>query len=765
MPNSESPIVKIAAYIPFRLILGVFLLGGVMMLPSGIPSWFDGLPWNGNAEFCVVLGVIPFLFILGRKFLSLRSSIIFLAGILILKTILFVGAPAGGWLVKVYPKMDQERLFYQTGYCVYFPYVCQRPRHIPIKRSLLHSEGWIKTFATAWNQNASGILQKPWEEKLDFPLDWAIPLSFNELDDLNPAVQIEGTLLVPEGKQFALVAVGIEEGSLLATNKEGKNVVLSPAKSFEEAKQMPLLADGSWRVSGTLRYGGSQWSLIPVWVDSNQVVSSDLGRESMWQDESILSLSSNAKALYVSLSWVVDVLICLFLFVWAVWTMRLLINEQVLTMPLASFSIFALCISTFFGSMFDFVLEMVHSVDLTKISHIGIATTLAGTGFMVWSYFKEDYRNFHPDRLVRSIFLLFGLPVLFFFFYTWWPQLGNWWTWSSGDDFTAYQFFARRIIVGEEWLSGGQSAMMGKELYPYVTAISYGLFGQSKVSWQMLDVWSVLGAATLLGSFVLKLRLSLFIAFLTSMVYLTMTLIGSFRYIIGRGLSEYVAMILMLLAAWFLYRARKGGWIKIFLATFFGILGYWTRQDHLGIIVTMVILTFEPIEGPTGGWKGYWERFKINWQRLAWYWGGGIIIGVGTLCVRNWLLGGDFNFAQTSGHPRFNEEGVSPLANFYTILTGNDWPNLPSLSGVTMTLGALVALVVLVWRHKSFLNFPLGLSTALVGLFAPYLFISITAYAPRWSIHFLPLAVLSLMIFLNGLLKDNRIVLKFNAKK
>ena len=28
----------------------------------------------------------------------------------------------------------------------------------------------------------------------------------------------------------------------------------------------------------------------------------------------------------------------------------------------------------------------------------------------------------------------------------------------------------------------------------------------------------------------------------------------------------------------------------------------------------MVILTFEPIEGPTGGWKGYWERFKINWQ-------------------------------------------------------------------------------------------------------------------------------------------------------
>ena len=118
----------------------------------------------------------------------------------------------------------------------------------------------------------------------------------------------------------------------------------------------------------------------------------------------------------------------------------------------------------------------------------------------------------------------------------------------------------------------------------------------------------------------------------------------------------------------------------------------------------MVLLAFEPIEGPTGGWLGYWERFKINWQRLACYWGGGIIIGVGTLCVRNWLLGGDFLFAQMENHPRFQGEGVFPLAHIYTIVSGNDWPNLPSISGIVMTLGALVALVALVWRHKSFMK-------------------------------------------------------------
>lgn len=126
------------------------------------------------------------------------------------------------------------------------------------------------------------------------------------------------------------------------------------------------------------------------------------------------------------------------------------------------------------------------------------------------------------------------------------------------------------------------------------------------------------------------------------MIYLTMTFVGSFRYIIGIGLSEYTAMIFIILAAWFLLRAREGGWIKLFLATFFGILGYWTRQDHLGIIAAMVLLTFEPIEGPTGGWLGYWERFKINWQRLACYWGGGNNYWGGDALCAKLAFGGRF---------------------------------------------------------------------------------------------------------------------------
>ena len=749
----------------FRLILGIIFLAGIVMLPSRVPAWLDGLPWNGVAETWVVLAIIPFLFALGRRFLSFKYSIFFLAGILVVKIILYSGAPAGGWLVKAYPKMSQEELFYDTGYCVYFKDVCKRqePRHMMGKFNLLTSEGWVKTFATTWNQNASGILQKPWRERMDFPLDWAIPLSVKRYEDLNPIYEIEGTLFVPEGKQFALIAEGVEEGSLLAKNKEGKDVVLFPVKSFAEVKQVALLPEGKWRVSGKLKYKGAQWSLIPVWVESNQAVISNMSRGSFWQDESVLSLDSNTIAFYKGLSWVSDALMCLFFLAWAIWTAGILVKEQVLTLPLAGFSSLILFVSIFFGPMIDKVLKMVNQVDVTKISHLGVSTIFAGLGFLFWTYIKKDYRIFHSSRIVRSTFVFFGLPSLVFFLHTWGHKIGQWYVFVAGNDMTGYQFFSRRIVVGGEWFTGGESAVMGRELYPYVRALAGGLFGQSVVSWSMFDVWCVLGAATLLGSLALKFRMPPLTAFLTSMAYLCMTFNGSYRYCIGQGMSENTAMLFLFLAAWFLLQARESGRINIFLATLCGILGYWGRQDHLGVIAAIALLTLEPVKGPTGGWKEYWERFKIGWHRLAYYWTGGIVIGVGLVCWRNWVLEAGF-FIAGKGHPRFEDEGVTPLWHFYEIITGNNWPIPMSISAYFLASGLFVALLALVWRPKPLFNFPLSFGIAFLGLFAPYIFVSTIAYSPRWSLHFLPLALLSLMIFLNNVFKENRIILKFNEK-
>ena len=367
------------------------------------------------------------------------------------------------------------------------------------------------------------------------------------------------------------------------------------------------------------------------------------------------------------------------------------------------------------------------------------------------------------DKIGRTIFLLFGPALLFFYSLTWWADLEHWFKVVIQDDWAGYQLFARRIIVGGEWLTGGGSAAHGKELHPYILAALHILFGQSGFSMKMLDAWSVLCAAILLAKLAIEFRLTSFAAFLTSMVFLMIFTIGSFRYHIGRGLTETIAMILMMFAAWFLCRARGGDAGRIAIATFFAVLAYWYRQDHIGVIAGLAFLTLEPVSGPTGGWRGYWDRFKLRWKGLLWYWGIGILSML-ALCLRNWFMGAGFvlyhNTPSMSGF-----EGVLPkLKMYYLLLTGNSWPDFPSISGIIISLGTFLGLIALVHHRKSFLNFPLSIGISLLGLLAPYLIVTIYAYPPRFSIHLLPLALLSLAIFLNYYLKDNPFVLKFNGK-
>ena len=75
---------------------------------------------------------------------------------------------------------------------------------------------------------------------------------------------------MPEGNRFALIARGIEEGTLSAVNKDGESFNLLPAKSFEDAdspETYQLPGGKEWKISGKLKYAGVDWSLVPVMVN------------------------------------------------------------------------------------------------------------------------------------------------------------------------------------------------------------------------------------------------------------------------------------------------------------------------------------------------------------------------------------------------------------------------------------------------------------------------------------------------------------------
>ena len=707
----------------FKLVLGVVLFAFVLGLPSGITAWFDGLPWTSGTETLTLSVVVPFLLILGWRFLSLRLPIAVLVTLLVLKLILFLASPSGGWLVRVIPSAEQGQPSVGTN--------------------------WVKTYATSWNKNASGILQKPWTEKLDFPLDWALFSSGCStcFDALTLTIEVDGTLLMPEGNRFAVIARGVEEGTLSAVNKDGKRFNLLPAKSFEDAghQKHQLPQGGEWKISGKLKYAGVDWSLVPIMVNPDGEISSDLDRGTLWQNKEDLAGSLDYIGLIKILSLILDAGIILFLLAWASWIARLLVEKEILNWPLAICGLILTCLPIATANLLGELFKILRLSDPTNVAHLGILVVVAGTSFLTWAWWKKDFHNFHADRIAQSVFLFFGPLILFFFSKKWWPSLGQWKNWGIGDDWTSYQKFARKIVVEGEWLNAGEGIFEMQPLYRYFVGVYHWLFGQSVFVQNMADVWCILGVTTCLASLAIKLRLSALTAFAASLIYLMTTFLGGIRYQIGRGLVEHHAVIFIALAIWLLYQARDGNFFKIILAGFFGIIGYWIRQDHLIIITMLVFFIVEPTDGTTKEvWRAYWEQIWNYWKRGFAY-VGIVAFGVFLLCFRNWWVGGVFG-PGPSNHAAYVEPNlVDYFGRIKIMVTAVDHGN-PSLATLILLPGTLLGLLALIWRPKFLQNYPIAIGLAFFGLFIPYLFVVNGGYAPRYSIHLLPLTIISLMI-------------------
>ena len=118
------------------------------------------------------------------------------------------------------------------------------------------------------------------------------------------------------------------------------------------------------------------------------------------------------------------------------------------------------------------------------------------------------------------------------------------------------------------------------------------------------------------------------------------------------------------------------------------------------------------------------------------------------MAFRHWWGGGAFVFYNPN-HLNFVVAAYD-RAKYYLILTGSEWPAFPPLSGFIVSFGTLLALLALLWLPKPLLNFPLGLGITILGLLSPYVFLWTGGYQPRFSIHLLPLALLSLAIFVDN---------------
>ena len=374
----------------------------VLGLPSGIVGWFDGLPWTNGIE-TIALIIIPFFLIFGWRFLLEKSTVFFLSILLVFKIISFYGSPSSGWLIKLHPHVTQDQLKR------FYPY------------HTFEGQSWVKTYATSWNRNVSGILKKPWLKKSEFPMDWAtiedcVSQKKHCFDQIKATVEIGGALLIPSGKRFSVIAKGVHDGSFLATNEEGVSVTLLTAKNHKEAIQTgKQLSEGVWKISGSLLYQGENWSLIPFLTENNGKANSDFGRGILWQDFEILKRAEDRIEIFKALSWIIDGGVLGFFIFWAIWIVRLLVDQQILNITLAILSISNVIIPGLMAPAFKHVYMRLGLEDPTTVSYLGFSLVLTTLSFLVWVFLAKDLHIFHVERVVPSTLLFCPGRASFFY--------------------------------------------------------------------------------------------------------------------------------------------------------------------------------------------------------------------------------------------------------------------------------------------------------------------------------------------------------------
>jgi hypothetical protein len=83
-------------------IISIFLAYGYLMLPSHIPSWFDGFPWDSPIEFVFAAFLILLTIAIGWKVFAKRFFVIILAALFVVKLIILGFLPQSGLGIHAY---------------------------------------------------------------------------------------------------------------------------------------------------------------------------------------------------------------------------------------------------------------------------------------------------------------------------------------------------------------------------------------------------------------------------------------------------------------------------------------------------------------------------------------------------------------------------------------------------------------------------------------------------------------------------------------
>lgn len=685
-------------------VLSILLCYGILLIPSRVPSLLDGFPWNTPLEFIIATLLLPFAFFLGRSFFSKKAVTLLLALLFVIKLTLSLFLPQSGLGVHVY-----------------------------FSEETLASNKWERTYASYLNSSYSEVAQLPYRLFLEFPVESINTHGFDK-NSFWMTMKFNGVISLKENERLIVIVQGTMQRQIdLIELATGKRFEVATAKSADDLdpglfSDLPYVGDAE--LVGTLlltNYGNGRFE--PLILSSDGSVRSAYPQ--IWLSKSAL-----------------DFAVGVFQF-----------TQNIIALLILGILLFGLVDGVFISYRTGFIdaldiylaltgLSLYYIADIADKPTIHLLFLPVTFSFVLVKLLDFTLRS--RTYSSKGYLFSFALPILLMFLALDIPNLQSVVVLPQYQDVSEYQMLARNIYIAGDTLLFRSPPWAYKVLYPYVIGLLHILFGQSLSAQFFLNVWSAILSVMLTIELAVFFGVSKRISFVVASISFLLLLIPvSFVFFFRFGLIEPLAIMTLLLGAYFAKEGKFGAMFAIGLVT--GML----RLNFAGAIFTAITFLSPAF---VGGFSQAWDSF-INWLRLSWKrW----IIFLVAIPLPSLFIAFIYTRVKpgyTLTHEMNDQTSIgSVLMSLASVIAGGDQEFLQNqirrnpIDLVLITLpilfGLVVAVISLFYRKGIFAKIDLRLSLFLLSMLPVYAILKPIGYFPRYSWSFLPPAFILLGLVL-----------------
>jgi len=703
--------------------VGLFFAYGVALIPARIPSFLDGIPWNTSFEFIFVTLILPYSFMMGKRFYSSRF-VLWISGILvILKIVLMILLPQSGMGVHIYSSSGG-----------------------------VQRDQWERGYDTLLNPLYTQVIQFPYTNLREFPIEWINVPGFKE-SEFWITLKISGTGHLEKGERMVFIVTGTKLAQIeifdTASNQKFDAVLLDSPNKLDRNifQQIPQIKE--FNMNGTLTFKQfGQYRIEPILLLEDGTIKSIFQLPRVWVDNQEPNPSATQiTALQFFLNFIGIILIGIVVFALLMGLYHAHQKSAVSTIDL-----YLTCTAL----LAFYIANQTHKPDMNTLIFF-VSAILAGA--------KLGGLSSDPGSITgKDVLLSIGPAFLLMFIALDADSLRKIAVFPQGQDGLEYQFFARNIFLNGDIFLKSTPPRAYKVLFPYVVGFLHFLFGQSSSAQFLLSSWFALLGSVIIINIMKHYHVAPKVTYLTSVLFpLILCLPSSYIYYFRFGLIEPAAVFFLLYTT---YLAIQG---KIPFMVLAGILTILLRLDYLGVAFAAIFLTSNPILGDT---STAWTQL-INWVKSRWK----ILIGYATaLCVPPLIIIlGYFlftpNYVLNMSDTRQRSivtifEGILSVIfggsadGLRTKFSQNPWEI--TLLFIPLALGFTISLVSLVYRKGWSKNIDLRWAIITISILPAYLVVRPTGYAPRFSFPLLPFDLVILGLMLNTILQKGNSIFKDN---